>query len=52
MEHITVLSIVPAVKANGRVKFTVSQNNAQTFDFELTEAQADALRLAIVSALA
>jgi hypothetical protein len=51
-ERITVLSIVPATKANGKVLFTVVQNTGTSFSFEMTEAAADTLRLAIVSALA
>jgi hypothetical protein len=51
-ERITVLSITPAAKANGKVLFTVIQNTGTSFSFEMTEAAASTLASAITSALA
>jgi hypothetical protein len=52
MEYIYGVSIVPAAKSNGVVQFTVRDVTGHEQYFSLTEADADTLRLAIVSALA
>jgi hypothetical protein len=52
MEYLEGVTIVPATKANGKVRFTVKDNTGHEQFIDLSEADADTLRLAIVSALA
>jgi hypothetical protein len=52
MEYLEGVSITVAAKANGKCRFTVKDITGHEQFIDLSEADADTLRLAIVSALA